>query len=94
MRNLTLPHYLAAALLSLLPYAAAADEPDSLRRDLLRETVVSAEISATTSTGDYAPLWLSANRYGLSSVRPHSAYLRAAIERDIVKSPKRQRQYP
>ena len=84
MRNLTLPHYLAAALLSLLPYAAAADEPDSLRRDLLRETVVSAEISATTSTGDYAPLWLSANRYGLSSVRPHSAYLRAAIERDIV----------
>ncbi len=30
-----------------------------------------------TSTGDYAPLWFTANQYGLSSEKPTSAYLRA-----------------
>lgn len=41
------------------------------------------EASATASTGDYAPMWLTANRYGLSSVRPFSGYQRAFILRNI-----------
>lgn len=37
------------------------------------------EFSANTSTGEYAPMWLTANRYGLGSVNPHSAYGRAGM---------------
>lgn len=37
------------------------------------------EASATVSNGDYAPLWLTANRYGMSSSDNKSAYLRAGI---------------
>lgn len=41
------------------------------------------EAAATASSGDFAPLWLTANRHGLSSVEPCSGYLRAAVERPI-----------
>ena len=75
-------------LIILLPLCAtgakAAEETDSTQRDWLRETEVTIEASATAATGDYAPLWLTANRYGLSSVKPYSAYLRASLERDIA----------
>ena len=37
------------------------------------------EASANVSSGEYAPLWLTANRYGLSSVRANSGYLRAGL---------------
>lgn len=37
------------------------------------------EASATASTGDYAPLWLSSNRQGLVSPYSSSAYERAGI---------------
>ena len=42
---------------------------------------MNATASGTTSTGDFAPLWLTSNRYGVGSVKPHSAYGRVAIER-------------
>lgn len=32
------------------------------------------EASANVSSGDYAPLWFTANRNGLSSQKPNSAY--------------------
>lgn len=38
------------------------------------------EASATASTGTYAPLWLTANRFGMESEKPNSGYLRAGIE--------------
>ena len=41
------------------------------------------ELQATMSDGDHTPLWLSANRYGLSSLRTHNGYLRAALERPL-----------
>ena len=63
---------------------AIASEPDTLSRDLLHETYITAEASVTASTGQFAPLWLTSNRYGLGSVRPNSAYLRARLERDII----------
>ena len=38
------------------------------------------EMSAYMSTGDYAPLWFTANRNGLSSQKLSSGYLRAGLE--------------
>ena len=38
------------------------------------------EAAVTASTGDFAPLWLTANRYGMESERPNSGYLRAGLE--------------
>ena len=40
------------------------------------------ELSGNASTGEYAPLWFTANRYGLSSERPNSGYLRAGVKYD------------
>lgn len=37
------------------------------------------ETSATLSNGEYAPIWLSSNRYGLGSTNNSSAYLRTGI---------------
>lgn len=61
-------------LIALLPLCGleAAAEGDTLSYRL--------ELSGNASTGDYAPLWFTANRYGLSSERPQSGYLRAGVQ--------------
>lgn len=41
------------------------------------------EVSLSGATGEHAPLWLSANRDGLSSVADNSAYVLGGIERRI-----------
>lgn len=41
---------------------------------------IHAETEVTVSQGDYAPLWLSANRYGMGSTSPSSWYLRAGAD--------------
>lgn len=51
-------------------YAAQADSTLTYR----------IETSGNVSDGTYAPLWFTANRYGLSSQKPHSGYLRAGME--------------
>lgn len=61
---------MAAALLPCFMQAQA--EGDSLRYEV--------ELSANASSGKYAPLWFTANRYGLSSERPQSGYLRAGVQ--------------
>lgn len=38
------------------------------------------EATATAGGGNYAPLWFTANRYGLSSIEPNSALLKAGLE--------------
>ena len=42
-----------------------------------------AEVAATTSTGRFAPQWLTAGRHGLSAAEPHFGYVRGGIERSI-----------
>ena len=42
---------------------------------------VSAEVSATS--GEHTPLWLNANKYGLSSLDKTNGYLRGAVERPL-----------
>jgi hypothetical protein len=41
------------------------------------------EMQATAATGDHNPLWLNANRYGLSSLKTTNGYLRGAVERPL-----------
>lgn len=43
------------------------------------QTEVRTEVQATGATGDYNPLWLNANKYGLSSLDKGNGYLRAGI---------------
>ncbi|MBQ7494956.1 MAG: hypothetical protein IJT75_04230 [Bacteroidaceae bacterium] len=51
-------------------------------RQHITGATLTLETSTTVSTGDYAPLWLTANRHGLSSVRSSSNYERARLQRD------------
>ncbi|MCD8317426.1 MAG: capsule assembly Wzi family protein [Paraprevotella sp.] len=45
------------------------------------DTTLTYRVEASTdiSSGNYAPLWFTANRNGLSSQKPNSAYLRAGL---------------
>lgn len=70
-------------LLTSFSYPAMTAEPDSKQRDFLRQTAITFEFSATVSSGEFAPLWLTSNRYGMGSVEPLSVYERAYLERSI-----------
>ena len=43
---------------------------------------LSAEVTA--SDGDHTPLWLNANKYGLSSLEKNNGYLRAGVFRPLA----------
>ena len=48
---------------------------------LTHDVDYAVEMSGTASSGDYAPFWLTSNRYGLSSVENNSGYIRACVQR-------------
>lgn len=50
---------------------------------IFQDVEYSVEGNASGATGDKAPLWFSANRYGLSTIENTSGYLRGAVERHI-----------
>ena len=52
-------------------------------RSLFDSLAYRAELQATVSGGDHNPLWLNANKYGLSSLKNTNGYLRGAIERPM-----------
>ena len=52
-------------------------------RSLLDSLHYRAEMQTTLSTGDHTPLWLNANRYGLSSLKTANGYLRGSLERPL-----------
>ena len=58
---------------------ATAQEPlqltDGLRYDL--------SMQGSVSSGDHTPLWMNANRYGLSSLEKSNGYLRAGVFRPL-----------
>lgn len=60
-------------LVALLVIPAFAQKKDSILQYKVEATV-------TASTGNFAPLWLTANRYGMESEKPNSGYLRAGLE--------------
>ena len=67
-------------LLSVCTLSAAAQEAYS-PLDSLHYKV---EMQATLSHGDHTPLWLNANRYGLSSLETTNGYVRAAALRPLL----------
>lgn len=40
----------------------------------------SMETAGTVSSGDFAPLWLTSNKFGMASTEPNSFYVRAAVD--------------
>ena len=46
---------------------------------LVKCLTYSVEANASASGGNYSPLWLNANRYGLSSVEKQNGYFRAGL---------------
>ena len=50
---------------------------------LLQGLESQVSVSGTTSSGSYAPLWLSANSYGLNSVEQNSAWQRVELFRPL-----------
>lgn len=61
-------------------WAQMPEQPTPL--NLKQGVTYKIESQVTTGSG-HTPLWLQANRYGLSSLEPNNAYLRAAIERPL-----------
>lgn len=53
------------------------------RRSLTDSLRYQVEMQATLSGGDHNPLWLNANRYGLSSLKKANGYLRGGIVRSL-----------
>ena len=53
-------------------------------RSLFDSLIYRAEMQATVGGGDHNPLWLNANKYGLSSLKTTNGYLRGAIERPLA----------
>lgn len=70
MHYKTLSLWLAA--LGFIGTAAAQPAAQSLRYRV--------ETGGNVSNGKYAPLWFTANRYGLSSAEANSGYLRAGVD--------------
>lgn len=69
---------LLSLFLSVSWFSAAAQDGG---RSLLRGMEAVQEVSATASSG-VTPLWLNANRYGLSSLSSAYGYLRTSVERE------------
>lgn len=46
---------------------------------LYAQTELTLEAQGTASSGDYTPLWLNANKYGLSSLETTNGYMRASL---------------
>lgn len=75
MKKRTLP-----LLPSLFLLASPLSAQNALQRSV-HQMEYGVEAQVSTSKGD-TPLWLTANRYGLSSVEKQNGYLRASIRRD------------
>lgn len=53
-------------------------------RSLIDSLQYRAEVQATAASGDHNPLWLNANKYGLSSLKTTNGYLRGSLERPLA----------
>lgn len=71
------------ALLLTAGVAATHLHAQSTWRRLSDGLALDVELNGQLSSGDYAPLWLSGNRYGLSSVEANAAYERLTLSRPI-----------
>ena len=72
-------HILVSVLFLTASMGGKAERPR-----LLDSLQYRAELQTTIGTGDHSPLWLNANRYGLSSLKTSSGYVRGALERPLA----------
>ena len=56
---------------------------EAQERSLFDSLHYKAELQATVASGDHNPLWLNANKYGLSSLKTTNGYLRGALMRPL-----------
>jgi len=68
--------------LSIVACFSLATEGQTLER-LTDSLEYRGEFQATVGGGDHSPLWLNANRYGLSSVKCNYGYVRGALHRPL-----------
>ena len=71
-------------ILSLLLIMCGHLAVSGQERSLTDSLSYRAEMQATMTSGDYTPLWLNANKYGLSSLKTANGYLRGTIERPLT----------
>ena len=71
-------------LLSILLVAGCLTAGAQEGRSLIDSVQYSAELQTTLAAGDHNPLWLNANRHGLSSIERTNGYLRGAIARPLA----------
>ncbi len=60
-----------------------ASEISGQQRSLTDSVMYREEAQASLSTGDFSPLWLNANKYGLSSLKTTNGFLRGSLERQL-----------
>lgn len=65
-------HHLLQLTIALLAFFANSQA-------VMAQTELRMEAQSTTSSGDFTPLWLNANRYGLSSFDKSNGYVRAGL---------------
>ena len=73
-------HIITAATLLMGSVSASAQYEG--KEKLLEGLEYKAEVQSTFSDSK-TPLWLNANKYGLSSLEKNNGYVRAALERPI-----------
>lgn len=71
---------LPAVLLGFAPMAVSAE---SGRRPLFDSLAYSVSVQGSAASGSHTPLWLNANKYGLSSLERGNGYLRASLSRPL-----------
>ena len=72
--------YTLLIIAASIPACAQSDDEEKATEGLAYKV----EMQASLSRGDHEPLWLQANKYGLSSLDKSNGYLRAAIERPLT----------
>ena len=70
-------------LLPLLLCLCSVGGVSAQERSLFDSLQYRAEMQGTLAGGDHSPLWLNANKYGLSSLKKANGYIRGAIMRPL-----------
>ncbi len=76
-------YILTAMMMGCLSLFGQTEGGGSSRRDVFSDINAYAEAQMTVGNGRN-PLWLNANKYGLSSLDSDNGYLRMAVERDVA----------
>ncbi len=74
---------IALGWLTAVAVQTVSAQQEAPKRGLLDSLEYRAELQTTLSGGDHTPLWLNANRYGLSSLKKANGYVRGAIVRPL-----------